>query len=191
MKKPNRGLTVPEILVTTVLLVILTQLIVMSLVVLSRSKTALMVRTEPRQQLRSFVLLLQAQLREAGFLFQGETYPVWNANVEVPEAGSEGNGLVFAVPESATAPMSYGVCYTFSRPRLELDIRNPDAYEAVFYTISEVTPPAGIPAALDPAAPSEVGNVAGLRVFDTYLDGPEGLKTEMIAGGQGIKFKLN
>ncbi|MCA9777520.1 MAG: hypothetical protein KC800_12410 [Candidatus Eremiobacteraeota bacterium] len=188
MKRRVRGLTVPEILVTAVLLGALMQLVITTLNVLNRSKIGLMVRTEPRQQLRSFVIQLQNDLRSASYIYPPDTYPIMGTDVIVPDVDTTGNGVIFALPQNSAGPPSFKVCSAFIRPRQKNDIRNPDAYEAVYYYVENVTPSLSIyPSEIDPTTLTG----GSLKVFDAYIDGPTGFRSQLTPSGFGINFQVD
>lgn len=186
MTRRSHGLTVPEVLVTTLLLGLLLQLIVTTLDVLDHSKVGLMARTEPRQQLRSFVLQLQNDLRGAAYIYPPGTYSIQGTEVIVPDVGTDGNGVIFAVPEVSTTPTTFKICSAFVRPRQKSDGRNPDAYEAVYYSVENVAPSASIyPSEIDPT----ILTGGSLRVFDCYLNGADGFRTRLTPSRFGLAFK--
>jgi hypothetical protein len=188
MKRRLYGLTVPEVLVTAVLLGALMQLVITTLGVLQQSKIGMMARTEPRQQLRSFLTQLQNDLRSSSFIYPPDTYEIMGTDVVVPASDTVGNGVIFAVPETSTAPFSFKVCSAFIRPRQKADSRNPDAYEAVYYYVENVTPATSIfPSEIDPRTLSG----GSLKVFDAYIDGPDGFQTQLTPSGFGVSFTVN
>jgi hypothetical protein len=188
MRRKQYGLTVPEILVTAVLLGALMQLVITTLNVLQQSKIGMMARTEPRQQLRSFVAQLQSDLRSASFIYPPGTYEILGADVVVPATDTVGNGVIFAVPETSTAPFTFKICSAFIRPRQKPDSRNPEAYEAVYHYVENVTPPTSIyPSAIDPTT---LGG-GSLKIFDAYIEGPSGFETQLTPSGFGIKFAVD
>ncbi|MFA5505643.1 MAG: hypothetical protein WC314_14645 [Vulcanimicrobiota bacterium] len=187
MKRRLSALTIPEVLVTAVLLMALMQIVITTLNVLNRSKVGLLARTEPRQQLRSFVTQLQNDLRAASFIYPPETYQIQGVDVIVPDVDSEGNGLIFAVPENSAGPPTFKICYAFTRPRQKPDHRNPEAHEAVYYYIEGVAPTASIyPSEIDPTLLSG----GSLKVFDAYIDGSTGFRTVLTPSRSGITFEV-
>ena len=188
MKRRSLGLTIPEILVTAVLLGALMQLVITTLNVLNRSKAGLMARTEPRQQLRSFLVQMQNDLRSASYIYPPGTYSIMGTDVVVPDVDTTGNGVIFAVPQNSAGPPSFKVCSAFIRPRQKADSRNPDAYETVYYYVENVTPSVSIyPSEIDPT--SLTGG--SLKVFDSYIDGPTGFRSQLTPSGFGINFEVD
>lgn len=187
--KRCRGITVPELVVACFLLGLLMQLVVSTLSTLSFSKAGLLARTEPRQQLRSWIILVQDDLRSASYIFPQGSYDVLGTTVTTPGPGVAGNGVIFAVPETATSPVTYRICYAFTRPRQKPDTLNPEAYEAVYFYVNDVAPPGGsdLPAEIDPSTLTE----GSLKVFDAYVNGPAGFKTEVTSTGYGVNFGVN
>ena len=170
------------------LLGLLMQLVVSTLSVLSYSKAGLMARSEPRQQLRSFVTQLQSDLREAAYIYPEGSYQILGSTFDVPGAGVPGTGILFAVPETSVSPVTYRVCYAFSRPRSKLDRRNEESYEAVYYYVEGVDPPVSdLPSEINP------NNLPGgsLKVFDSYFDGPEGFVTHLTPTGFGVSLDVH
>lgn len=188
MKRKIRGLSISEVLITAVLLGALMQLVITALNVLQQSKIGLLARTEPRQQLRSFVTQLQSDMRSACFIYPAGTYEIMGTDVVVPDSVSTGNGVVFAVPETSTSPFTFKICSAFIRPRSDSDSRNPDAHEAVYYYVENVAPSTSIyPSAIDPTTLSG----GSLKVFDAYIDGASGFQTTLTPSGFGVSFKID
>ncbi len=188
MKRRSAGLTIPEILVTAVLLGALMQLVITTLNVLNRSKVGLMARTEPRQQLRSFLVQMQSDLRSASYIYPPGTYSIMGTDVIVPDVDTTGNGVIFAVPENSAGPPSFKICSAFIRPRQKADSRNPDAYETVYYYVENVTPSVSIyPSEIDPT--SLTGG--SLKVFDSYIEGATGFRSRLTPSGFGISFEVD
>ena len=106
----------------------------------------------------------------------------------VPDVDTTGNGVIFAVPETAGSPVTFRVCSAFIRPRQKVDSRNPDAFEAVYYYVEDVSPTASVfPSEIDPTALSG----GSLKVFDAYIDGATGFQTRRTASGTGITFQVD
>lgn len=187
MKANRRGVTIPEVLITAAMLGVVMQLVITTLNLLDVSQVKLLARTEPRQQLRSFARHVQSDLRMASFIYPPDTYSVLGTNITVPDNASDGNGVIFAVPETSTTPNTFRVCYAYTRPREKPDSRNPDAYEAVYYYVEGVAPSTGYPSEID------VESLTGgsLRVFDAYMDGAAGFVTRLTPSGFGVNFKVH
>lgn len=181
----SRGLTIPEVLVAGLLLGILMELIVSSLTVLERSKSGLMARTEPRQQLRAFLGVMKSDLRHAAYIYPQGTYDIMGTTVVTPGEDQEGNGIIFAIPETDASPVTYKVCHVFTRKRTTPDPHNPDAYEAVYYYVEGVAPTnSDLPSEIDPNTLTG----GSLKVFDTYIEGLSGFVTNLTETGYGVTY---
>ena len=188
MKSRQQGLTVPEVLVAAVLLGVLMQLVSATLKVLDNGKAGLIARTEPRQQLRSFLIQMRNDLRSASYIYPPGTYSVMGTDVVLPDVDSTGNGVIFAVPESSAGPPRFKICSAFIRPRRKADSRNPDAYEAVYYYVEIVAPSLSMyPSEIDPTTLTG----GSLKVFDSYVNGSTGFRSQLTPSGSGINFQVN
>lgn len=175
-------MTIAEVLIAASLAGLLLLVIVSAMTVLSRSQAGLLARTEPRQQLRAFMYLLQSDLRQAAFLYPGGTYTIHGQTVTIPGPGTPGDAVLFAIPEKADSPVTYRVCCAFTRPRAEPDVRNPLAREAVYFVSEGVAAPlTDLPSEIDP----NLLVATNAKVFDAYLD-PSGLTCSLTPSEFGI-----
>jgi len=171
-----------------ILLVMLVAEAVMSYVQRIALKTR--AQLEPRQQIRSALSHLAADLRAGAYIYEGWSGTVLTTPVTVPtRAAAPGTALVFAVPVDQAGVLAYRVCALFARPRSQADPNNLTAREVVYHSYEpQLTTPPQVPGALNPASCS--GGTT--RVFDAYLTpGAGGLSIRLTPNGEAAEVSVS
>ena len=170
----QRGHTLLEILVVCGLVGLLMTTVMACYWMFNRSSRSQLSRIEARQQLRTSMAVLRAQLQSSRYIYAGYNGFFASRHYAVPNL-STGNtaapgDLIFAMPQNEVATsMLWKICGMSVIPRNPPDPNNPTAMDLVVQVVENVGPakfddPSELTSSLASLGP------ASSRRFDAYID---------------------